>query len=179
MVRKVGWRVGRRVGWRVGRRCRLGLGLSARLRLRLSEAHARGEAEADTEAGAGAKAFRLRFLACFSRDTAGVRRSKRRGVRQSRRLSVRRSRWWGVPLRRVREKALAPVGRVRAVVVDAALAVDFLVSSTKAAQHVAAAKHRLLANRPPTTSFGFCSAGFCALIGDSFSCAAAKAKQVG
>ena len=83
-----------------------------------------------------------------------------------------RSRRRGVPLRRVREKALAPVGRVRAVVVDAALAIDFLVSSTEAAQHVAAAKHRLLANRPPTTPFGFCSAGFCALIGESFSCAA-------
>ena len=92
-----------------------------------------------------------------------------------------RSRRRGVPLRRVREKALAPVGRVRAVVVDAALAIDFLVSSTEAAQHVAAAKHRLLANRPPTTSF-FCSAEFCALIGDSFSCAAfpkASRKKVG
>lgn len=84
----------------------------------------------------------------------------------------------GVPLRRVREQALAPVGCVRAVVVDAALAVDFLVSSTEAAQHVAAAKHRLLTNRPPTTSFGFSSAGF-ALIGFSFLCASAKAKQVG
>ena len=83
-----------------------------------------------------------------------------------------------MPLRRVREQALAPVGCVRAVVVDAALAVDFLVSSTEAAQHVAAAKHRLLTNRPPTTSFGFSSAGF-ALIGFSFLCASAKAKQVG
>ena len=43
---------------------------------------------------------------------------------------------------------------------------------------MAAAKHRLLTNRPPTTSFGFSSAGF-ALIGFSFLCASAKAKQVG
>ena len=80
------------------------------------------------------------------------------------------------PLRRVREKALAPVGRIRSIVVDAVLAVDFLVSSTQAAQHVAAAKHRLLTDRRPTTSFGFCG-GFCALMGDKPSCAADK--QVG
>ena len=80
------------------------------------------------------------------------------------------------PLRRVIEKALAPVGRIRSIVVDAVLAVDFLVSSTQAAQHVAAAKHRLLTDRRPTTSFGFCG-GFCALMGDKPSCAADK--QVG
>ena len=80
------------------------------------------------------------------------------------------------PLRRVREKALAPVGRIRSIVVDAVLTVDFLVSSTQAAQHVAAAKHRLLTDRRPTTSFGFCG-GFCALMGDKPSCAADK--QVG
>jgi hypothetical protein len=72
---------------------------------------------------------------------------------------------------------MAPVGRIRSVVVDAVLAVDFLVSSTQAAQHMAAAKHRLLTDRPPTTSFGFCGAGFCALMGDRPSCAADK--QVG
>ena len=80
------------------------------------------------------------------------------------------------PLRRVIEKALAPVGRIRSIVVDAVLAVDFLVSSTQAAQHVAAAKHRLRTDRPPTTSFGFCG-GFCALMDDKPSCAADK--QVG
>ena len=112
-----------------------------------------------------------------------VGRRRKLGLRLSARLRLRLNevKAAGVPLRRVREKALAPVGRVRAVVVDAALAIDFLVSSTEAAQHVAAAKHRLLANRPPTTSF-FCSAEFCALIGDSFSCAAfpkASRKKVG
>ena len=86
-----------------------------------------------------------------------VGRRRKLGLRLSARLRLRLNevKAAGVPLRRVREKALAPVGRVRAVVVDAALAIDFLVSSTEAAQHVAAAKHRLLANRPPTTPFGF------------------------
>ena len=41
---------------------------------------------------------------------------------------------------------------------------------------MAAAKHRLCTDRPPTTSFGFCG-GFCALMDDKPSCAADK--QVG
>ena len=41
---------------------------------------------------------------------------------------------------------------------------------------MAAAKHWLRTDRPPTTSFGFCG-GFCALMGNKPSCAADK--QVG